>query len=101
MTSALKAPAAGCLQSRIHPSSSVAVPRSYTAFIHWPFQRENTPLGRAKEWDPDIYGPFDDSTNDDVLKGRVVRMAGAQEYLRTLASPGCSSTTSRRCRARG
>jgi 2-iminoacetate synthase ThiH len=32
-----------------------------------------------------VYGPFDDSTNDDVLKGRVVRMAGAQEYLRTLA----------------
>jgi cyclic dehypoxanthinyl futalosine synthase len=58
---------------------------SYTAFIHWPFQRENTPLGRAREWDPDVYGPFDDSTNDDVLKGRVVRMAGAQEYLRTLA----------------
>jgi 2-iminoacetate synthase ThiH len=58
---------------------------SYTAFIHWPFQRENTPLGRAKEWDPAIYGPFDDSTNDDILRGRVVRMAGADEYLRTLA----------------
>jgi cyclic dehypoxanthinyl futalosine synthase len=58
---------------------------NYAAFIHWPFQRENTPLGRAKEWDPDVYGPFDDSTNDDVLKGRVVRMAGAHEYLRTLA----------------
>jgi cyclic dehypoxanthinyl futalosine synthase len=58
---------------------------SYTAFIHWPFQRENTPLGRAKEWDPDVHGPFDESTNDDVLKGRVVRMAGADEYLRTLA----------------
>src|SRR5687768_4808614 len=29
---------------------------SYTAFIHWPFQRENTPLGHAKEWDPDVYG---------------------------------------------
>jgi cyclic dehypoxanthinyl futalosine synthase len=58
---------------------------SYTAFIHWPFQRENTPLGHAKEWDPDIYGPFDDSTNDDILRGRVVRMAGADEYLRTLA----------------
>src|SRR5690348_8130615 len=41
---------------------------SYTAFIHWPFQRENTPLGRAQEWDPDIHGPFDDSTNDDVLR---------------------------------
>jgi cyclic dehypoxanthinyl futalosine synthase len=57
----------------------------YTAFIHWPFQRENTPLGRAAEWDPDVYGAFDDSTNDDVLRGRVVRMAGADEYLRTLA----------------
>src|SRR5207237_7934074 len=38
-----------------------------------------------KEWDPDVYGPFDDSTNEDILKGRVVRMAGAEEYLRTLA----------------
>src|SRR6185503_521486 len=57
----------------------------YTAFIHWPFQRENTPLGRADEWDPTIHGPFDDSTNDDILRGRVVRMAGAEEYLRTLA----------------
>lgn len=58
---------------------------AYTAFIHWPFQRENTPLGRAREWDPDTYGPFDDSTNDDILRGRVVRMAGADEYLRMLA----------------
>jgi cyclic dehypoxanthinyl futalosine synthase len=58
---------------------------TYTAFIHWPFQRENTPLGRAREWTEEAYGPFDDSTNDDVLRGRVVRMAGADEYLRTLA----------------
>src|SRR5262249_17078920 len=58
---------------------------SYTAFIHWPFQRENTPLGRAKEWDEATYGPFDDSTNDDVPRGRLVRMAGADEYLRMLA----------------
>src|SRR6202035_2840598 len=28
---------------------------------------------------------FDDSTHDDVLRGRVVRMAGAEEYLRMLA----------------
>jgi cyclic dehypoxanthinyl futalosine synthase len=60
-------------------------PGHYTAFIHWPFQRENTPLGHAKEWDPTIHGPFDDSTNEDILRGRVVRMAGADEYLRTLA----------------
>jgi cyclic dehypoxanthinyl futalosine synthase len=58
---------------------------NYTAFIHWPFQRENTPLGRATEWDPEIHGPFDESTNEDILRGRVVRMAGADEYLRTLA----------------
>jgi cyclic dehypoxanthinyl futalosine synthase len=58
---------------------------AYTAFIHWPFQRDNTPLGRAKEWDEQTYGLFDDSTNEDILKGRVVRMAGAHEYLRTLA----------------
>jgi cyclic dehypoxanthinyl futalosine synthase len=60
-------------------------PGAYTAFIHWPFQRENTPLGRAQEWDSDVHGPFDDSTNEDILKGRVVRMAGASAYLRTLA----------------
>ena len=65
--------------------SPVRNPGSYTAFIHWPFQRENTPLGRAQEWDPDVHGPFDDSTNDDVLRGRVVRTAGADEYLRMLA----------------
>src|SRR5581483_3137974 len=73
-------------KSAVHRSSFI-VPTfgSYTAFIHWPFQRENTPLGRAQEWDPQIHGPFDDSTNDDILRGRVVRMAGADEYLRMLA----------------
>src|SRR3954463_6342531 len=74
-------------RSDIHPSCFILHPSSgsYTAFIHWPFQRENTPLGHAKEWDPDVHGPFDDSSNEDVLRGRVVRMAGADEYLRTLA----------------
>lgn len=72
-------------KSPLSPRSSVLSPGSYTAFIHWPFQRENTPLGHAKEWDPDVYGPFDDSSNEDILKGRVVRMAGAEEYLRMLA----------------
>jgi len=66
-------------------ADQISTPGNYTAFIHWPFQRENTPLGRAKEWDPETYGPFDDSTNDDVSRGRVVRMAGADEYLRMLA----------------
>src|SRR5438067_2274897 len=72
-------------KSFLNPEPRTLNPGSYTAFIHWPFQRENTPLGRAQEWDPDIHGPFDDSANEDILKGRVVRMAGAQEYLRTLA----------------
>lgn len=75
-------------KSAFNPQSAIQNPQSpgsYTAFIHWPFQRENTPLGHAKEWDPAVYGPFDESTNDDVLRGRVVRMAGADEYLRTLA----------------
>jgi cyclic dehypoxanthinyl futalosine synthase len=67
------------------PKNRSQSPGSYTAFIHWPFQRENTPLGRAKEWDEQTYGPFDESTNDDILRGRVVRMAGADEYLRMLA----------------
>ncbi|MDB5320276.1 MAG: hypothetical protein JWN40_1907 [Phycisphaerales bacterium] len=70
------------LNSIRNPQSAIG---NYTAFIHWPFQRENTPLGRAKEWDAEIYGPYDDSTNEDILRGRVVRMAGADEYLRTLA----------------
>ncbi len=75
-------------QPGVFEKSVIAEPAgggSYTAFIHWPFQRENTPLGRAREWEPDIYGPFDDSSNDDILRGRVVRMAGADEYLRMLA----------------
>ncbi len=65
--------------------SKIQKPGEYIAFIHWPFQRDNTPLGRAKEWDEATYGPFDDSTKEDIVKGRVVRMAGAHEYLKTLA----------------
>jgi cyclic dehypoxanthinyl futalosine synthase len=72
-------------KSELSTQHSALSTGSYTAFIHWPFQRENTPLGRAKEWDPDVYGPFDDSANEDILRGRVVRMAGADAYLRTLA----------------
>jgi cyclic dehypoxanthinyl futalosine synthase len=79
----------GVFSKSVEDSESIGNRQSaignYTAFIHWPFQRENTPLGRAQEWDPEIHGPFDDSTNEDILRGRVVRMAGADEYLRTLA----------------
>jgi cyclic dehypoxanthinyl futalosine synthase len=74
-------------RSSLPTTSDLPSPSSgqYTAFIHWPFQRENTPLGRAQEWDPSIHGQFDKSTNEDILRGRVVRMAGADEYLRMLA----------------
>jgi cyclic dehypoxanthinyl futalosine synthase len=72
-------------KSSLNPEPRIPSLGSYTAFIHWPFQRENTPLGRAQEWDPDVHGPFDDSKSDDILRGRVVRMAGANEYLRMLA----------------
>lgn len=58
---------------------------AYTAFIHWPFQRQNTPLGKAKEWTVENYGPFDDSTNPEILAGRVIRSSSADDYLRTLA----------------
>ena len=67
------------------PAHFAAAPGHYTAFIHWPFQRENVPLGRAREFDPDVHGDFDSLSNEDVARGRVVRSAGADEYLRTLA----------------
>jgi cyclic dehypoxanthinyl futalosine synthase len=71
----------------------------YMAFISWPFQRENTPLGRAKEWGlgegDDIDAPFpgdvvarlDGSGTKDGHPefGRRVRMVTGTEYLRTQA----------------
>ncbi|MCE9618714.1 MAG: radical SAM protein [Planctomycetes bacterium] len=67
------------------------------AFISWPFQRENTPLGRAKGWDEevgsgkqfpgDVVARLDgNGTKDaDPEFGRRVRMSGATDYLRTQA----------------
>jgi len=72
-------------KSSLAPGPLPLAPGSYTAFIHWPFQRENTSLGRATEWDSEIHGPFDDSTLDDIQKGRIVRSAGAMDYLKMLA----------------
>jgi len=70
----------------------------YKAFISWPFQRENTPLGRLKEWgrDPADHGrPFPgdvvanlDGTGAKELHpefGRTLRMSGSTDYLRTQA----------------
>ncbi|QYK46920.1 MAG: radical SAM protein [Phycisphaeraceae bacterium] len=86
----------------------------YKAFISWPFQRENTPLGRVKDWgsnpgelDAEFPGDIvarafnwgraaDGKGGDEVDYrdlgpgaaefGRRVRMAGATEYLRTQAA---------------
>ena len=72
-------------KSPLNPAELAAAPGRYEAFIHWPFQRENVPLGRAREYDPAVHGDFDAMEHEDVRKGRVVRSAGAEEYLRTLA----------------
>lgn len=68
---------------------------SCKAFISWPFQRENTPLGRAREWNRDsaeafpgdVVARLDGSGAKELHAdfGRVVRMAGASDYLRTQA----------------
>ncbi len=70
----------------------------YKAFISWPFQRENTPLGRVKDWGArpeELNEPFPGDvvanlTGDGDPKahpefGRRVRMSGALDYLRTQA----------------
>ncbi len=71
----------------------------YKAFISWPFQRENTPLGRCRAWgqepdqDPDDPFPGDvvaklDGSGDKAEHpgfGRYVRTAGGVAYLRTQA----------------
>ena len=54
-------------------------PANYTAFIHWTYQPDNTPLDRKRKWNPDAGIPFE---FDD---GRTVRLADANEYLRMLA----------------
>lgn len=72
----------------------------YTAFISWPFQPENTPLGRLKEWpaEGDVEKHGETFPGDVVAKldgsgtkadhpefGRRMRLAGATQYLRTQA----------------
>jgi cyclic dehypoxanthinyl futalosine synthase len=72
----------------------------YKAFISWPFQRENTPLGRVKDWgtrpeelEPGAIFPGDavaNLTGDGDPKahaefGRRVRRSGSTDYLRTQA----------------
>ncbi len=71
----------------------------YKAFIAWPFQRENTPLGRCREWGQgdeseagqpfpgDVVATLDGTGSKDAHPafGRAVRLAGASDYLRTQA----------------
>lgn len=95
-----------------HASHGLTKPGSrgfghYKAFISWPFQRENTPLGRVKDWgaNPEEIGQpfpgdvvaqaFNWGANPDVDYrdlgpsaaefGRRVRMSGSTDYLRTQA----------------
>ncbi|MEM6458978.1 MAG: radical SAM protein [Planctomycetota bacterium] len=79
-------------------------PGRYVSFISWPFQRENTPLGHLPEYDGESGEPFPgDVLAEAVLNGevdpsdkaacgsaapragKVVRMSGATDYLRTQA----------------
>ena len=83
------------------------LPGRYVSFIAWPFQRENTPLGRLREWDRDdpemAVFPGDaladalaaDPALDEkhaanthpvaALAGKRLRSAAASDYLRTQA----------------
>ncbi len=79
-------------------------PGRYVSFISWPFQRENTPLGRVPEWDPMTEDDFPGDTLAEAIyhsrvdssdkmacdqvaprAGKFVRMVRAAEYLRTQA----------------
>ena len=79
-------------------------PGRFVSFISWPFQPENTPLGRLKRWEPRDGARFaGDELAERVLAGeldpadkracrravpeagRSLRLAGAEAYLRTQA----------------
>ncbi|MEE9211864.1 MAG: radical SAM protein [Phycisphaeraceae bacterium] len=64
-------------------------PGRYVSFIAWPFQRQNTPLGRLPDWDLETIEPFPGDVvaqgGDHPLFARRLRMAGATQYLRTQA----------------
>ena len=71
----------------------------YVSFISWPFQPDNTALGRVKEWGLCGDDSFDDPFPGDVVAkldgsghktdheefGRRIRLAGSSSYLRTQA----------------
>ncbi|HED52954.1 MAG TPA: radical SAM protein [Phycisphaerales bacterium] len=72
----------------------------YKAFISWPFQRDNTALGRVREWgaQPEDHEPGAVFPGDAVASlagdgdpkshaefGRRLRLSGSTDYLRTQA----------------
>ena len=70
----------------------------YNAFISWPFQPDNTPLGRVREWESDDQDATDRFPGDVVAKldgtghksdhpefGRRLRLVGSSSYLKTQA----------------
>ena len=82
------------------PRARPGVGGHYKAFISWPFQRDNTALGRVKEWgsqpedhEPGAVFPGDvvarvtggSDPKDHTEFGRRIRLAGSTEYLRTQA----------------
>jgi cyclic dehypoxanthinyl futalosine synthase len=91
----------------INAAESAEGSAHYKAFISWPFQRENTPLGRVRDWGAQpgelgakfpgdvVASAFDWGANPKVDYrdlgaeaaefGRRVRMSGASDYLRTQA----------------
>jgi cyclic dehypoxanthinyl futalosine synthase len=67
----------------------------YVSFISWPFQPDNSPLGRVPEWQRsehetfpgDVVAKLDGSgtKSDHPEFGRRLRLAGSSSYLRTQA----------------
>jgi len=74
---------------RVRDAQDLAIqhnwPGRYMSFIAWPFQRENTPLGRLPEWTAESGGEFPGDNPSDPLNGKRVRLSGATDYLRTQA----------------
>ncbi len=83
--------------ARLRDAQDLAIknnwPGRYVSFIAWPFQRENTPMGRLKEWNAETDGEFPGDVlanrGKDApgasLAGKRLRLSGVSDYLRTQA----------------
>ena len=74
---------------------------SYTAFIHWPFQRENTPLGRARNGIRMCMGLMMILRMRIFCGGGWCGWRGRRNTFACWGSRGCFLTTLLRCRAVG